>query len=230
MKNEIIEKNNIKATDGEYERFTVKTHFVGVGEDYFKIFSDYVMPHITGEEIVFCSEKVVALCQNRVVRRKDIKISVFAKILSKFASHPSWGIGVGEPIKMQFAINQVGIIKVLYASLISAVCKIFGKRGVFYEIVGREVSGLDGFYGNIWEEYADLGILIPENPDGFCDKLYETFGVMCVIVDANDLGQEILGKTYALRKSDKVLLELIHDNPAGQGRDCTPFIIARKVK
>lgn len=229
MNGEVITKENVTTSGGVYERFAVKTHFVNVGEDYYKIFSDYVMPVVNENDIVICSEKVVALCQNRVLHREDIKISAFAKFLSKFASHPSWGIGVGEPIKMQFAINEVGILKVLYASAVSAIGKLFGKRGLFYEIVGEEVSGLDGFYGNIWEEYRDLGILIPENPNGFCDDLFKHFGIKTVIVDANDLGQEILGKCSKLAVPEKELLELIRDNPAGQDRACTPFIVARKL-
>ena len=36
------------------------------------------------------------------------------------------------------------------------------KKGVFYEIVGQEVSGLDGFYGHVWKEYEDIGIELPE--------------------------------------------------------------------
>ena len=35
-----------------------------------------------------------------------------------------------------------------------ALChKFFGKKGVFYKIVGQEVAGLDGFYSKVFEEY-----------------------------------------------------------------------------
>ncbi|MBE6543687.1 MAG: F420-0--gamma-glutamyl ligase [Ruminococcaceae bacterium] len=214
---------------GEYERYAIKTHFVQVGENFADIIEKYVMPHYKEGDIVSCSEKIVALCQERIIHRRDMKISFWAKFLSKFASHPSHGIGVGEAIKMQFAIDQVGLLKVLWAAFASAVTKLFGKKGVFYEIVGMEVSGLDGFYDHVWEEYRDIGILIPENPAKVCDEMNEKFGIDMMIVDANDYGQELLGKGSSLNKiEDKHLLEMIKDNPAGQGRECTPIILIRK--
>lgn len=219
----------IKTGTGDYERYAIKTHFVNVGEDFDSIVEKYVVPHYSEGNIVSCSEKIVALCQERIVRREEMKISFWAKFLSRFASHPTTGVGVGEAIKMQFAIDRVGLLKVLWASFASAVTKLFGKKGVFYEIVGPEVSGLDGFYDHIWAEYRDIGILIPENPSAVCDGIKDKFGIDMMIVDANDLGQEILGKGKGIELTDEQLIELIKDNPVGQGKECTPFILIKKV-
>lgn len=76
----------------------------------------------------------------------------------------------------------------------SGITKIFGIKGVFYKIVGAEVSGLDGFYGDVWKEYENIGIEIPEKPDKVCDEIYTKLGISSIIVDANDFGQEILRK------------------------------------
>lgn len=227
--NELKKKNlRIVTSEGEFERHPIKTHFVSVGENYIELIEKYVLPIYQQGDIVSISEKIIALCQNRIIKREDIKISFIAKFLSRFASHPSHGIGVGESIKMQFAINEVGLPKVLYASAASAVTKLFGRKGVFYEIVGQQVSGLDGFYDHIWEEYRDIGILLPENPDEVCCEIEEKTGVQCMIVDANDYGQELLGKSKNIFYENNVLLETIKDNPAGQGKECTPFVIVRK--
>lgn len=224
------EKKNmpIATSFGVYDRYAVKTHFIKEGENFSEIFEKYVLPGCKEGDIVSCSEKIVALCQGNVVRREDIKISGIANFLSKFASHPDSGIGVGEPIKMQFAIDRVGLPKVLYASVASAVTKLFGKKGVFYEIVGQDVSGLDGFYDHVWAEYRDIGILLPEDPAGACNKIKSQFGVSMMIVDANDFGQVILGKSSDISLSDESLVEMISDNPAGQEKQLTPFIIIRK--
>lgn len=228
--NEIKKKNpRIVTSEGEFERNPIKTHFVSVGENYIELVEKYVVPVYQQGDILSVSEKIIALCQNRIIRREDMKISFAAKFISRFASHPSHGIGVGETIKMQFAIDEVGLAKVLYASVMSAVTKLFGKKGVFYEIVGQEVSGLDGFYDHIWEEYRDIGIRLPENPDKVCCEIEEKTGVCCMLVDANDYGQELLGKSGNIIYSDKVLLETIKDNPAGQGKECTPFVLIRKI-
>ena len=112
---------------------------------------------------------------------------------------------------MQYAIDTVGLPKVLWASFASAVTKLFGKKGVFYKIVGQEVSGLDGFYDHVWKEYGDIGIQMPDNPSGVCDEIKEKLGISMMIVDANDLGQEILGKSSDITFSDEELKVIKQD-------------------
>ncbi len=218
----------IKVGENVYLRHAIKTRFVKQGDNYIDIFKEYVLPIYEEGDIVASSEKIIALCQNRIIKRENIKVSFLAKCLSKFASHPSTGIGVGEAIKMQYAINTVGIFRVILASIASAVTKLFGKKGVFYEIVGQEVSGLDGFYGHIWKEYQDIGIQLPKDPNKVCNEIKSKLDISCMIVDANDLGQEILGKSNDIQLEDKELIEMIKDNPAGQGKQCTPIILIRK--
>ena len=131
---------------------------------------------------------------------------------------------------MQYAIDTVGIWRVLWASIASAITKLFGKKGVFYEIVGQEVSGLDGFYDHVWKEYGDIGIKLPENPDKVCNDIKEQLGISCMIVDANDLGQEILGHSSDITLSNDELKGLIKDNPSGQGKQLTPIILIIEKK
>ena len=222
-KNVEIEVNGVT-----YMRHAIKTHFVKQGESYIEIVEKYVSPLYQEGDIVSSAEKIIALCQNRVVYRSELKIGFWAKLLSKFASHPDTGVGVGETIKMQYAIKKAGLLKVLWASFAGGVCKIFGRKGVFYEIVGQEVAGLDGFYDHVWSEYRDIGIENPENPSGVCDEIKEKLGISCMIVDANDLGQEILGYSSDIKLSEEELLGLIKDNPTGQGQQTTPLILIRK--
>ena len=156
-----------------------------------------------------------------------MKLGWLAKFLSKFASHSSAGIGVDSPWKMQFAIDQCGAWKVIWAAVCAGVGKLFGKHGVFYDMVGQEVSGLDGFYDHEFEEYGQFGIRLPENPGKVCDEIEAATGVQAMIVDANDLNIEILGKASSVNLDDETLKGLIRDNPAGQSRELTPFIMIR---
>lgn len=220
-------KSEIEVNGKKYMRHSIKTRFVKQGESYIDVFKEYVSPIYQEGDIVSTSEKIIALCQNRIVKREEIKIGFWAKLLSKFASHPDTGVGVGETIKMQYAIDTVGLLRVLWASFASAVTKLFGKKGVFYEIVGVEVSGLDGFYDKVWDEYGDIGIKIPENSPGVCDEIKEKLGISTMIVDANDLGQEILGHSSDIKLSDEELVALVGDNPSGQGKELTPIILIR---
>ena len=190
----------------------------------------YVKPVWQPGDLLSSSEKIIGLCQKRVVYKKDMKVGWLARFLSRFASHSSAGIGVDSPYKMQFAINERGALFVIWAAICAGFGKLFGKRGVFYEMVGQEVSGLDGFYDHEFQEYGEFGIRIPENPGKVCDEIEAATGVQAMIVDANDLNVEILGKASSITLDDETLKGLIRDNPAGQSRELTPFILIREVK
>lgn len=223
-KNVEIEVNDVK-----YLRHAIQTHYVQLGESYIDIVEKYVKPIYEEGDILSISEKIISLCQKRVVYKKDMKVSGLAKFLSKFAMKSDAGVGVDSPYKMQFAINICGRLKVLWAAIAGGFCKIFGKKGVFYEIVGPEVSGLDGFYGKVFSDYAEFGIRIPENASGVCNEIYEKLGIKCMIVDANDINVEILGKSDAIDVEEDVLKRMIKDNPAGQSKTLTPCVLIRKA-
>lgn len=219
---------DITVDEKTYSRGVIKTHFVAPKENYIELVEKYVKPHYQDGDILSISEKIIALCQNRIITRDDMKPTLLAKILCKCARASSAGPGVSQPHKMQFAISINGPLKVIYAALVGGIGKLFGKRGLFYEIVGPEVVGLDGFYGDEFPEYENFGIRIPENPDLVCDEIFEKTGVVCMIVDANDISVNLLGKASELKLSKETLSAIIKDNPAGQSNECTPFILIRE--
>ena len=218
----------IEASGDIYLRHAIETRFITQSDNYIDVIKEYVSNIYEEGDFISISEKIISLCQNRVIKKEDIKIGFWAKFLSKFASKTTAGVGVGEAIKMQYAINKVGVIKVIFASIASAFTKLIGIKGVFYKIVGQEVSGLDGFYDHVWKEYGDIGIELPENPDKVCNEIKEKLGISSIIVDANDYGREILGKSSDIILQDDELKEIIRDNPAGQGKQQTPIILIRK--
>jgi len=211
-----------------YARHAVTTHFVQVGESYIGLIEKYVKPIYEPGDILFSSEKVIALCQGRIVTEEEVKPGVWARILSRFVRQTPAGPGMGLPMKMQFAINHCGLGKVLWAAVRAGFDAFHGVHGTFYNILGGEIRGLDGFYGEDISEYAHIGIRIPSEPDRVCDEVWEKTGVVMAIVDANDLGIELLGKSGKLQNwSETGLLSLVADNPAGQRRQFTPFILVR---
>lgn len=215
------------------ERYAVNTHFIERGEDLCELVSRYVKPLYEEGDILAIGEKVVSMCQNNTVEKKDVKIGFLARTLSRFATKNSdAGIGMGEPYKLQLAINMKGAPLILWGSFLGALGKLFGKHGVFYEVVGQDVAGIDGFYmHSSFETYHDLAVLNPENPNGACEKITEALGINAMIIDANDISVEILGTSPALRAlSEEFLCETVRDNPAGQDDELTPFIIIRDIK
>ncbi len=213
-----------------FARHAIQTHFVRPGESYIDLINTYVRPLYRPGDILSSSEKVIALCQNRVVTEAECRPGFWAKLLSRFVHQTSAGPGMGLPVKMQFAINVCGLPKVLWAALRAAADKLRGVRGTFYRILGVEVSGLDGFYGEDIPEYAHMGVRIPEDPDGVCDEVYEKPGVAMIIVDANDLNVELLGKAAVIQETEEDLRAMVADNPAGQSTQMTPFILIREVR
>lgn len=222
----------LREVDGvRYERYAVKTHFIDRGEDYVEIMRRYVQPLYREGDVVTLSEKVISMCQDNTVQMEDVKVGFWAKTLSKFATSNHNGIGMDEPYKLQLAINMKGLPLILWAVFCGGVAKVFGKRGVFYEIVGQDVAGIDGFYSHSsFETYHTLAVLNPKEPYKVCADIYEALGISCVLVDANDIDVEILGKSPDLADTaDANLAERIRDNPAGQDDELTPFIIVRDI-
>ena len=103
-------KNVEIVVDGEiFLRHAIKTKFVTLNDNYIDIVREYVSKIYEKGDMISISEKIISICQNKVIQRKDMEIGLWAKFLSKFASHPTTGVGVGESIKMQYAINKVRI-------------------------------------------------------------------------------------------------------------------------
>jgi hypothetical protein len=136
----------------------------------------------------------------------------------------------GQPVENAVCNRPLRPSEGFVGGISERVGKLFGKRGIFYRIVGQEVTGLDGFYDHEFKEYGEYGIRIPENPNAVCDEIYEKTGVKAMIVDANDLSVEVLGKASVLDLTDKQLIDMIRDNPAGQSTELTPFILIRKIE
>lgn len=217
----------IKVGGQEYIRHAVRTHFVAQGEDYLALIRRYVLPLYRPGDLLAISEKVIALCQGRVVREEDLRPGLLARLLVRFVRRTPAGPGVGNLYKMQFAIQSCGAARVVWAALRAGADKLRNVHGTFYRLTGREVAGLDGFYGEDIPEYAHIGIRIPAQPDRVCQRIYENTGISSFIVDANALNVELLGKAQVLTQPDAFLTALMRDNPAGQSRYLTPFVLIR---
>lgn len=220
---------SIETSTGTYDRCAVRTHFIEIGEDYIELVERYVKPLWQEGDLLAVAEKIVSLCQNNVIPKKDVKVSRLARFLSRFATqHNSAGIGVGDIYKMQYAIDINGGAKVFFAAVCAGFGKLVGKKGIFYDMVGEEVRGLDGFYPDVFPVYGEFGIPLPKDPSGVCNEIKEKTGMSCMIIDANDFTRDILGKSDDVKLTEEQLCEIIRDNPAGQDDQCTPFILIRR--
>jgi F420-0:gamma-glutamyl ligase-like protein len=219
----IVEINNTN-----WERHLIKTHFIGIEDNFESVVEKYVLPVAKDKDIIILCQKIVSIIQKRIVYKKDVKVSFWAKFLSKFVKKTPYGFSVGNPLKMQVAIDLAGLPRIFLAGFCSIICKLFGISGVFYRVAGKQISEIDGFYGEAYPQYSDMGILGPKDCDILCDKLKSKFGFSFAVADVNDLGGNILGVSKNLKGKEKLLLQILKDNPAGQSNEQTPIIIIRE--
>jgi asparagine synthase (glutamine-hydrolysing) len=188
----------------------------------------------TGRWYFFISEKIVAITQGRSFFIWDIKVGRPARLLSRYVTRTPAGIGLGSPFTMQLAIEEAGLPRVLFASAGGAIGKVLGKRGLFYDLVGGDIRAIDGpteysvYPANV---SAKLG---PKDPDEVAARLSaairervpaayrDSFGGT-VVMDANDIGRNVLGKDAPGSKEHYELM--FADNPLGQGSEQTPMAI-----
>ncbi len=210
-----------------YERYPVKTHVIKIGERLEEILKQYVVPHLQSGDMIFMSEKIVAISQGRSYPIDEIKVSTLARFLSSKVYKSPYGIGLGSPWTMQLALNEVGYFRIGLGILVHLICKPFGIKGMFYHVVGRTVAAIDGpcdYTLPPYNRYAKLG---PKNPDNVAQELKTAIGYDVVIIDANDLGVNILG-TSTNTIPTETLATIFKDNPLGQTSEQTPIAIVRK--
>lgn len=220
----IIEINNEK-----WARYPVKTHFITPDDKLEEILEKYILPFIKKLDLIIFCQKIVSIIQKRIIYKSEIKVGFWAKFLSRFAKKTPAGFSVGNPLKMQVAINLAGLPRILLAAFCGGLTKLFGIPGVFYRVAGHQINQLDGFYGEAFPQYLEIGLLGPRNCDQLCQKIKEKYGFSTVVADINDLGGNILGKSRDLKGKEGLLLQILKDNPAGQSNEQTPIIIIRKV-
>ncbi len=222
-------KNLIIEVDGvSYARIPIKTKVVGEGDTIPAVAKEFAGDIAQTDDILFISEKCVACTQKRAIFMKDIHPSFLAKLLCKFVYKSPYGIGLSIPETMEMALRECGKMRILWAAFCSAICKIFGKRGVFYNIAGPKARSIDGPCDCTLPPYNECVVLGPADPDGVARDTAEVLGCRVCIIDVNDIGGVILGVSH--EDMDKeFLLKVLKDNPLGQSRQQTPMGLIRKV-
>ncbi len=223
------DKNLSIEFDGHtYARFPIKTHVITNKDDISEVCRKYAAAFLQKDDILFISERIVAISQGRAYPIKDIKPSFLANMLVKFVHKSPYGIGLGSPWTMELAVREAGIFRILLGVVASALTKPFGIKGVFYTVVGNNINAIDGpcdYTLPPYNEYAKLG---PAEPEKVAEKLKSELQHDVVIIDANDLGVAVLGKSRP-SLSDDFCKNVFKDNPLGQSSEQTPLCIVRKI-
>lgn len=212
-----------------YDRFPIKVpRLFWVDDDLQSILDEYVRPHAQPGDWVVLSEKLVSVCQKRVRHISTVKVTPLARFIvlgvKKHKTMTAWS----KPEKIQVAIEEAGIWRILPAMVIGALGKLVGLRGLFWTIAGNRVSEIDGFIPEDMYPYTEWAVLPPDNPQGVCDDI-EKSGLPAVVTDANFINVQILGVSKGVGLDKKTVRLVLLDNPLGQGNKMTPLVLVRKA-
>lgn len=213
---------------GDYARFPVRTHVITKDDVLEDVLDKYVKDYIQDGDTVIMSEKIVAISQGRAFPVEEIKVSRLARFLSKFVVRTNYGIGLAMPETMELCVREVGRPKVIFAAACAAIGKVFGKRGVFYNICGMKARAIDGPCDCTLPPYNHYAKMAPDKPDEVSARLSEHLGVNVVIIDANDLGANVLGKP-SKEYDENFAIKVFGDNPLDQCDQQTPIAIVRSA-
>ena len=220
------------AVDGaSYARIPIRTRVVMPGDDLDEFITEYATGQLVTGDILFVTEKIVAITQGRSFLVEEIKPRPLARFLSRYVVKTSYGIGLGMPETMEMALQECGTPRILFAAAVSAVGKLFGRRGDFYRIAGDKARAIDGPTSGTIPPYNKAVVLGPERPREVAAHVKQLLGGVpeVAVVDINDLGGNILGSTLD-KAGEKRLLAILKDNPLGQGHESTPLGIVRAAR
>lgn len=219
------------AVDGvSYARIPIRTRVVMPGDDLDAFVTEYATPTVQPGDILFVTEKIVAITQGRSFRLDEITPRPLARLLSKYVVRTPYGIGLGMPETMEMALRECGTPRILFAAAVSAVTKLFGRRGDFYRIAGDKARAIDGPTSGTIPPYNQAVVLGPDKPDEVAARLKTLVGgtAEVAVVDINDIGGNILGSTLD-KAGEQRLVRILGDNPLGQGHQSTPLGVIRKA-
>lgn len=211
-----------------YRRLLVRTHVIRAGEDVPTLMKRYLGPYVRAGDIVFIGQKAAAAAEGRAYPVDEIRPRPLARFLCRFVRKVGYGIGLGIPETMEMAIREVGVFRILLAAAVGAIGRLLGRRGDFYRVAGRRVAAIDGPTPYTLPPYNRCVVLAPRDPNGLARRISAAFlpvRVAAAIIDANDIGCNVLGATPGLDR--RLLVSIMGDNPMGQGVQRTPIGIIR---
>jgi F420-0:gamma-glutamyl ligase-like protein len=220
----------VKVQDSSYARIPIRTRVVMPGDDLDAFVREYAGDLVRDGDLLFVTEKIVAITQGRSYQLEEIQPRRLARFLSKYVTRTSYGIGLGMPETMEMALRECGAPRILLAAAVSAVTKLFGRRGDFYRVAGYKARSIDGPTAHTIPPYNTAVVLGPEKPKQVAKHVQSLLGVRAevAVVDINDIGGNILGSTLDAA-GEKRLVTILKDNPLGQGHESTPLGIVREI-
>ena len=117
-------------------------------------------------DTVVLSESAVAIMQGRARDWRTIHPGRLARWLSKRVTKTTWGTGLRSPYAMQYAIELIGVPRILLAAGAHLVGRLAGQKGWFYLVAGLDARMMDAEHTMGIAEFYEMCIPAPHDPPG----------------------------------------------------------------
>lgn len=216
----------IEHNDNRYLRVPVRTPVLTRESDLMSTIRECAGPLYRGGDVLFISEKAVAVTQGRSIPESELKIGLTARILWRCVGKTPYGIGLRRPSSMQCAVDECGAARIWLAAFVGALGKLVGRKGDFYRVAGPQAAMIDAATTSpLQPECVCMG---PKDPEKVVARIANELGMPAAIVDVNDIGGSwVIAHSTGV---DRALVEAcLKDNPLGQGAECTPMGLMRRM-
>lgn len=232
---EFLDRKDKDVFEFDKKRYSIikfKTITFKKGDDLCSYIETLLKESLQTGDIVTVAESILGVTQGRAYPVEKIIPSMWSYFLYPWVSNVTYGTGIGMPETMECAIREIGLKRMLKATLYGAMDRILKKRGSFYRIAGPKVKSIDFKKDHPveFEGSHNYIVLSPGNPYGFCREMHKRTGHAFAVIDANNVSVDVLGLYPNNKKSRELLLQAMKGNPAGQDDERTPIIVIREIK
>lgn len=219
-----IRRSRIVVDDRNYERIVAGTRWLTEKDDIGDILVESLGEFIQLGDVAIVSEKVVIITSGRAIPASHVKAGRLARVLARRVRPVADSRGLSIPEKMQYVLDDVGLARILLATLFASITRPFGIRGAFYLVAGETARSLDGMRPPL--ENLLLPPLNRHDAHSITLRLEERLGIPVASVDINDRGGTIPAISGG-ELNHHQLKTVLSDNPLGQRDEATPIGLVR---
>lgn len=207
----------------DLELIPVRTRILTPKDNIVDAIAVYAKDKVGPDDVVSVAESVVAITQGRLTRPEELNPGLLARILCRLV--PQKG-SMSSIYGMQAAMDVDGTWRVTLAMIVGMLAKLIGKKGVFYELAGKQAALIDDVTGTMppFDKHIVYG---PQNPSAVAEAIKERLGCHgAVVADVNDLKRAaVLGVSSGLDPAE--LARILINNPFGNASQRTPIVIIK---
>jgi len=223
-------KPEITVGERVFLRIPVKTHVLTEKDDPVEVVRTYAVPLAKEGDVLFISETGLAIMQGRARNISTIRISPLARFLRRFVTKSKYGMGLRSPYAMQVAIEDVGVLRILMGTIAAAWGRyVLHRTGLFYEVAGLSTKMIDAEHTMGIKEFYECVIPGPVRIPEACRTIKEATGLDTCVVDVNDIFPPWIIAGNFDRSRFPEIASALADNPLGQGDECTPMGLMRRI-